>query len=336
MKKLLLAAVFLLLAASPAAAQTVLQLALPTPETHPRNQALALWAQSVARRSNGELVIAFQHGVTDYSGARIPAAVAEGVYDLGVSGWWHLSRYAPDYAVASLPIFYGRDIEAMRRTFDGTLGQALRDKLEQALRLRVIGPSLDLGFGHVFVATKPVKAYGDLQGRDIRVPGGGADLARFLAFKATPRRVAVSDLADALRRNLIDGLLTTHNFIADAALWEAGVQHAFLDNQVFYYYTPIINRARWEALFDDERLWLVEGWQATIGKMRAMTADRQSRSRALAARGGVQFVEASAEQRQAMRATLLEEQSAVAAALEIDPKIIALAKSLLEAQPPKR
>lgn len=333
MKKLLLAAIFLLFTASPAAAQTVLQFALPTPETHPRNQALAKWANNVAKQSQGQLLIALRHGETDYSSARIPAAVAEGAYDLGAPGWWHLSRYAPDFAIVSLPIFYGRDVDALRRIFDGALGRVLKDKLEEVLRVRVIGQTLDLGFGHIYSTAKPIKAYADINGLNIRVPGGSADLARYLVFDATPRRVAVPDLADALRREHIGGLLATHNFVADAALWEAGVRHGFLDNQVFYFYTPIINRSRWESLFDDERLWLTESWVLTLDEMRRITADRQERSRAIALRSGVQFTEASPEQRTKMRATLLEEQPAVAAALEIDPKIVELAKSLLDTPP---
>lgn len=333
MKKLLLAAVFLLFAVSSAAAQTVLNFALPTPETHPRNQALARWADVVKSRSGGQLTVSFRHGVTEYPGARIPAAVAEGVYDLGAPGWWHLARYAPDYALPSLPMFYGWDIQTLRPLFDGRLGEALRDKLEQALRVRVLGNPLDLGFGQIFTANKPVKTYADLQGLNIRVPGGGADLARYLVFEATPRRVAVRDLADALRRQLVGGLLATDNFVADSALWDVGVRHGFIDNQVFYHYTPIINRARWEALFDDERIWLMESWAAALSEMRLLMASRQERSRTLAARNGVQFVEVPAAERRTMRGTLLEEQKAVAKALEIDPQIVELASSLLDAKP---
>ncbi len=330
MKILLFAAVLLLAATYPAAAQTVLQFALPTPETHPRNQALVRWADAVATKSEGQLLIAILHGATDYPGSRIPAAVAEGVYDLGAPGWWHLSRYAPDFAVASLPIFYGRDVDPIHEAYDGALGQELKNRLEEALRIRVIGRSLDLGFGQIYSAAKPIKVYEDLQGLNFRVPGGGADLARYLAFDATPRRIAVRDLADALRRKLVGGLLATHNFVADAALWEVGVRYAFLDNQVFYHYTPIINRARWEALFDDERLWLVESWEAAVDDLRRMTAERQTRARAAAAQAGVQYIEASGEQRQTMRSTLLEEQTAVVSALEIDPEIVKLATLLLD------
>ncbi len=319
----------MLMAVCPAGAQTVLQFALPTPEAHPRNQALMRWADAVAARSKRQLIVALTHGVTDYEGARIPAAVAEGVYDMAAPGWWHMSRYVPDFGLPSLPMFYGQDRDTMRQLFDSAFGEELNDKLEAALRVRVIGRPLDLGFGQIYVAGKAVKTYEDLQGRNIRVPGGGADLARYLVFGATPRRISVRDLADALRRNLIGGLLATHNFVADAALWEVGIRHAFLDNQVFYQYTPIINRTRWEALFDEERAWLTETWEVTIDAMRLMAAERQARSRALAMQNGVTFIEASEEQRKTMRDRLLEEQPAVAAALNIDPKAVERARATL-------
>ena len=333
MKKLLLAAVILFIAGSSSAAQTVLQFALPTLEIHPRNQALLLWADDLKARSKDQLTIAFQHGVTNYPGTRIPAAVAEGVYDLGAPGWWHLSLFVPSFSISSLPMFYGQDIQDLRRVLDGGLSEALHERLEQALQLRVLGSSLDLGFGHIFTTVKPVKAHADLQGLNIRVSGGTADLARYLVFEATPRRIAARHLASALRRKLVGGLLATHNFVVDAALWEVGVQHGFLDNQIFYYYTPVINRARWEALLDEERVWLAESWAAALNQMRQLMANRQDRSRAVAARSGMQFVEVPRGQRQRMRKALMEEQGTVAKALEIDTKLIELARSLLSSKP---
>ena len=331
LKKLLLAAVVLLLAVSSSAAQTVLRLALPTLETHPRNQALTVWAGAIKTQSKGQLAIVFHHGVTDYPGARIPAAVADGVYEIGVPGWWHLSRYAPDYAISSLPMFYGREIQTLRPLFDGSLGTALRDKLEQALRVRLLGKPLDLGFGQVYTTSQPVKTYADLKGLNIRVPGSGADLARYLLFEATPRRIGVHDLADALQRQLVGGLLATHNFVVDAALWKVGVRHGFIDNQVFYY-TPIINRARWETLLDDERVWLVESWAGALTEMRQLVASRQAQSRAVAVRSVIKFVELPFEERRRIRGKLLDEQNVVAKALKIDSGIVELAQSLLNAK----
>ena len=117
---------------------------------------------------------------------------------------------------------------------------------------------------------------------------------------------------------------------ADAALWKEGVRHAFIDNQVLYQYSPIVNRVGWDALSDDNRRVLTESWAATLAGMRKAMADRQKKARALAAQNGVTYVEASADARASMRATLMKEQPAIAAALDIDPKLVARAKALLE------
>lgn len=330
MKKTLYAALLLLLTAFPAAAGTVFQFALPTPESHPRNQALRLWADAVARASGGQLVIVLRHSVKGYTGDRISAAVAEGVYDMAAPGWWNIARYAPDFALPSLPMFYGRDRDVLTPLFDGALYDLLTDRLEQALRVHVIGRPLELGFGQIYTSVRAINGYDDLKGLNIRVPGGGADLARYLVFEATPRRVAIRDLADALRQKLVGGLLATHSFVADAALWKEGVRHAFIDNQVLYQYSPIVNRIGWDALSDDNRRVLMESWAATLTGMRKAMADRQKKARALAAQNGVAYVEASADARGSMRATLMKEQPAIAAALDIDPKLVARAKALLE------
>ncbi len=331
MKKLLFAAMIFLAAVFPAAAQTVIQFALPTPETHPRNQALSLWASAVAARSSGRLIVKLHHGVTDYPGGRIAAAVAEGAYDMAAPGWWHISRIAPAFGLSALPMFYGRSSETVNRFYDGDIGQALNDRLEQKLRVRVLGRRLNLGFGHIYTTGNPVKGFSDLQGLNIRVPGGGADLARYLVFGATPRRVPVRDLVEALRQKLVDGLLATHNFVSGASLWDVGIRHAFLDGQVFYQYTPIINRARWEALLDEERTWLAQSWETAVGDMRRIVAEYQMRSRDLAAKNGVTYVQPSEDQLKSMRSTLMEEQAAIMAALEIDPQLVARAQVILSA-----
>ncbi len=329
MKNSIIAALLIFMAVPAVLAQTVIGFALPTPAEHLRNQAVLLWAERVAAESGGKLTIDVRHGVTGYDGSRVPVAVAEGAYDMAAPGWWNLSRYAPDFALSSLPMFYGRERGLIQTFFDGETGAELDRSLEQALNVKVIGRRLDLGFGQIYLAAKAVRAYEDLKALNIRVPGGGADLARYLVFGATPRRIALRDLEDALRRKLIGGLLTTPAFVADAALWKAGIRYAFLDNQVFYQYTPIINRVRWEALAPEERDLLTRSWAATVDGSRRIVAARQARARAQLERNNVAFVEAPADARAAMRAKLMKEQPAIVAALEINPKLATRAQAVL-------
>jgi len=316
-------------ASPPATAQTTLVFALPTAADHPRNRAVARWAARVAKASGGALRIAVRSDATDYTGIRMLSAVAEGAVDMAAPGWWHVARFAPDFRLPALPMFYGRERALFYSVFDGAAGRELDARLEKALGVVVLGRRLDLGFGQIYLSARAVKTYEDLKGLNIRVPGGGADLARYLVFGATPRRVAPADLKDAFRRKLFGGLLTTHLFVRDAALWEVGVRFAFLDNQVFYQYTPIVNRVRWAALPQQSRDLLAQSWEALVDDSRRIVAERQAAARAEAARQGVAYVEATPDQRAAMRTRLMAEQPAIVKALEMDADFIARVQALL-------
>jgi C4-dicarboxylate-binding protein DctP len=331
MKILIVAAAVLLGCLQGVAAQTVIRFALPTAADHPRNQVLARWAGAVAKISDNRLTIEFRHGETRYDGSRILNAVAEGATDMAAPGWWLVSRFAPNFRVSALPMFYGRAAADMTAIFDGRLGQALDQSLERALPVKVLGRRIDLGFGHIYLAAAPVERYGDLRGLNVRVPGGSADLARYLVFGATPRRVAIAKLFDALRRKLIGGLLTTHAFVADAELWRAGVKFAFLDNQVFYQYTPVFNLARWRALPVEEREWLSRSWEESVDEMRAAAARRQAEGRAAAARQAVVFFEPDGDAVAAMRLELLKEQPALVKALGMNKAFVARVAAALAA-----
>ncbi len=322
----------LLACVQPAAAQTVIRFALPTVADHPRNQALARWAGSVAEMTDNRLTIEFLHGETRYEGSRILNAVAEGAVDMAAPGWWLTSRFEPNFRISALPLFYGRDAADAVAVFDGPLGQALDQSLEKVLRVKVLGRRIDLGFGQIYTTAKKVKDYAGLKGLNIRVPGGSADLARYLAFGATPRRIAISKLKEALRRKLVGGLLTTHAFVSGAELWRMGVIYAFLDNQVFYQYTPIINRTRWEGLTPQDRILLSQSWEEIVDEMRRDAARRQAAGRETAATNGVIFHEPDRNSLAAMRLEQLKEQPALIKALKMNPDFVARVQATLAAR----
>ena len=318
MKPLFFAVALVFICLQSVAAQTVIEMALPTAKEHIRNRALELWAAKVAAESGNRFVIKLRHDETRFDGANILNAVAEGVFDMAVPGWWHVARIVPNYRVSALPVFYGRGPDDAAAIFDGPLGTELDSALEQALNVKVFGRRIDLGLGQIYLSDKNAKSYADLEGLNIRVPGGSDDLARYLVFGATPRRVPLAGLKNALRDKLIGGLLTTHSFVRDEALSDAGIKFGFIDDQVFYQYTPIMNRRRWEAFSGAERALLMRSWEATVDEMRSFAAREQAAARDATAGKGVIFFAPPNADRKAMRQTLLQEQSALIEALGMD------------------
>ena len=298
-----------------AAAQTVIEVALPTAPDHLRNRVLESWVRNVALQSSNRITIQLRHGATRYEGSGIVNVVAEGAFDMAVPGWWHISRIVPEFRVSALPMFYGQSRETVVGIFDGALGQELDGLLEQTINVKVLGRRIELGAGHLYVSTRKVVTQQDIDGLNIRVPGGSSDLARYLAFGAIPRRVALTELKGALRNGLVDGLLTTHSYVLEAALLDAGVKFAFLDRELFYQYTPIINRARWESFSADERALLAETWERAVDGMRRAAIDAQAGVMAALVQQGIEYVEPSPESLKAARDKLMLEQPALVTSL---------------------
>lgn len=313
------------------AAQTVIEVALPTAKEHIRNQALERWAATVMADSGGQLVIKLRHDETRFDGANVVNAVAEGVFDMAAPGWWHVARIAPNFRVSALPAFYGRSGEDAMAVFDGPLGRELDGALEQAINVKVLGRRINLGEGQIYLSARKVDTYADLEGLNIRVPGGSDDLARYLVLGAVPRRVPLANLKSAMQDGLIGGLLTTHSFVRDEALWDAGVKYAFLDDQVFYQYTPIMNRRRWDSFSDADRALLTNSWNAAVDDMRGFAAREQAAARDAVSQNGITFTAPSKDDRKAMRLNLLREQPALVTALEMDQGFVDRVQAALEA-----
>lgn len=319
-----------------AAAQTVIEVALPTAKEHIRNQALERWAARVAAESGNRLVVKLRHDEIRFDGANVLNAVAEGVFDMAVPGWWHVARIVPNFRVSALPAFYGRSADDAIAIFDGPLGRELDGALEQALNVRVLGRRINLGLGQIYLSARKAESYTDLEGLNIRVPGGSDDLARYLVFGATPRRVPLANLKSAMQDGLIGGLLTTHSFVRDEALWGAGVKYAFIDDQVFYQYTPIMNRRRWDSFSDGERTLLSKSWEAAVEDMRGFAARHQATAREAAAQKGVTFAAPSTDDRKAMRRKMLQEQPALVTSLGLDKAYVDRVQAALDAIDKKR
>jgi TRAP-type C4-dicarboxylate transport system substrate-binding protein len=335
MKTVLCALALLIAGLQPVAAETVFEVALPTAKEHIGNRVLQRWVDLVALRSGKRLAIRLLHSATRYEGAQIATAVAEGAFDMAVPGWWHLSQIVPEYRISALPMFYGRGRDDGVAVFDGPLGRELDASLEAGLNVQVLGRRIELGIGHVYLARK-VEKYADFSDLNIRVPGGTGDLARFLAFGATPRRVDLVKVKDTLRERLIDGLLTTHTYVRDEALWKTGVKFAFLDSELFYQYTPIVNRARWNALSDGERATLTQSWEETVEDMRAAAMREQAAARDAGAQNGIDFATPPESEIRSMRERLMQEQPALVQSLGMNADFVNRVQAALEARDNRR
>lgn len=321
----------LAISAAPAvAAPDKVDVSLETSPNHVRNISMDRWAKKLTKMSGGDLKIVIFHGASKYKGTNVPTALGQGVLDMGAPAWVHTSKFLPDHNMASLPMFYGANRNVVHTIFDGEIGKALNDQFEKKFKVKVIGPWFDLGFGEMFFTKKEVKSHADLKGLRMRIPGGAANLARFRIFGATPQKIAWPDVPQALTRNLVDGLLTTHESVRSAKLWDSGLKYAYDDNQMFFQYIPTISKRKWDSLKPANQKLIVDSWVQMIPETRKFAEERQISARADGARMGIKRLDGNPADLKKMRAMLMKEQAAIVKQLKMDPKLVARTQVLVD------
>lgn len=317
---LLTALVWALTALLPAAAEpATFRISLNTSPNHVRNIALEGFISELKARAGDKLDVQLFPSGQLFKGPDVPKALAQGSLEMGVPIILYVSRIVPNAGVTDLPMFYGRDIEDIHRVFDGPAGARLNAEIEQKLQVKILGPYLDLGFGSVFTTDRPIKKVADLAGLKLRVPGSPGGLKRYAAADAAAVSIPFADVPLALSQGTVDGLMTTHETIRSAKLWESGLKYAFDDRQVFLQYVPMIGRPTWDKMDEETRRIVVKVWADTIDNARDLAARRQAEARKEGIANGIRAVTGDPADLRAFREKLMREQNAIIKEVGIDP-----------------
>jgi TRAP-type C4-dicarboxylate transport system substrate-binding protein len=206
----------------------------------------------------------------------------------------------------------------------------MKDRLEKKLRVKIVGDFMDLGYGSIFSTGKEIKSHADMSGMKFRTPPGAATIARFKVFGTNPVSIPFSDVPLALTQGTVDGLMTTHETVRSAKLWDSGVKFAYNDQQAFLQYVPMVSRVQWDKLTPAVRDIITNTWAETVGPARSFAKKRQADAQVEGAKNGIKTIEASAPDLAAMRAKLLSQQDAIVKQLSMDPDFVARVAAALK------
>ena len=324
----LLAVSGMLLSASGAvAASYKLHISLETPPTHIRNVSVEKFAEDLRKKSNGRLDIKVFHASSQYKGANVPVALAQGALDMGIVGSWYTSKLVPEAGASLLPMFYGVSPDVFHKVWDGPAGDTLNTMMEKKMRVKIIGKWLDLGYGTIFTTKKQITKPQDLTGMKMRVPGGAATVYRYKTFGANPVSIPFADVPQALQRGTVDGFMSNQEAVRSAKLWETGVKYALYDRQAFYQYVPMISLKTWNSYPQDIKDIITSTWNDSIIAMREIVAKQQLKARKINTQNGIKTTIPKASDLEAMRKKLMATQPTVVRELGISQDFINLVKS---------
>lgn len=323
--KILIAATSIVLAAGQMAMADAIpfRISLNTGPNHVRNIALKSFVDKLSQRTAGRLDVQVFPSSQLFKGPDVPKALAQGGIEMGVPIILYISRIVPNAGIMDLPMFFGRSIDEIHAVMDGAAGAELNAEIEAKLKVKIIGPYLDLGHGSIFTTETPAVSLAALKGLKLRVPGSSAARARYDSLGADSVSISFANVPIALAQKTVDGLMTTHETIRSAKLWESGLKYAIDTQGTFLQYVPMIGNPIWEKLGPELQKIVVDSWNETVGGARALAAERQASARKEGIANGIKAVQATAAELASFRDKLMKRQDEIIKAARIDPAFAA-------------
>src|SRR5512146_876749 len=276
-----------------ALAQTKMRISLDTNASHVRNISAEAFAALLSKSVGNKLAVEVYPSAQLFRDRDIPKALRQNAVEMGIPGTWLLDGVEPNTAIQTLPMFYGVDENTVHKIMDGKLGQFLNKRMEERLKVKILGKWMDLGFQHFYSVNKPINNYSDLKGMKIRFPGGSANAARIKDLGASPTMIPWPDLPLALSQGVVEGVTTTHQSAVTAKLWDSGLKYSFEDFQFFGQYVPMVNLNFWNKQPKDVQDAILAAWVGTVDHERKIAHDAQIEARETLIKHGMKIATAS-------------------------------------------
>jgi TRAP-type C4-dicarboxylate transport system substrate-binding protein len=272
-----------------------MRVSLDTAPSHVRIVSIVDYLKKIEEATGGKVVSEVFHSGQLYADLNVAKALLQGQVDMAAPGAWTQTGIVSDCDFCQLPAFYGQPIETTEKAADGKAGALIVKQIEGKLKVKVVGPWLDLGFQNWYTTKKALNSSDDIKGLKIRSPGGAGISWRIGFFGGIPNTTAWPNVPLALSQGTFDGFVSTNESVATAKLWEAGVRYSYQDHQYVGQYMPMISDAFWTKLGPDLQKVMIEVWRNNIATYRANAAASQARARKLLEDNGVVFTDPSPE-----------------------------------------
>jgi len=289
---------------------------------HIQTKIVERFVKTVNERLGNEINATHYHSGVLFRDKDVVKALERGQVEMAVPGNWHLDKYERKAGVFLLPSFYSLSYEELNTLRDGEYGAKIDRAIEQRTGTIVLGRWIDLGYAHIYSLDKPIKKYADLKGMRIRVAGGAANIARMQALGANAVSIPWGDLPSAIKEGKIDGILTTHESVASAKLWEDGVLYCFENNDYFPMYIPLLSRRFYEKIPPNTREELRNIWELQVDEARKEAALSQAKARELLIKNGVKMTAPTKQTKEDAQKKLQKAEKELLLQLGLDPLFV--------------
>ena len=301
-----------------------LRCSLDTAPSHVRNVSVVDYLKQVEDATGGKIVSEVFHSGQLYPDINVGKALLQGQVDMAVPGGWTQTGIVSDCDFVQLPDFYGQPIDVTHMATDGKPGAFVEHQLETKLRVKILGPWIDLGFQNWYSTKKPLETIADVKGLKVRSPGGAGISWRINLFGGVANTTAWPNVPLALSQGTFDAFVSTDESVKTAKLWEAGVRHCYADHQYVGQYVPMIAQSFWGKVSPEHQKIMLDLWAKNIAGYRANAALAQSNARKTLEENGVTFADPSKETLSASRKVMRDDIATLIRDAKLSPDIVRL------------
>ncbi len=297
------AGVLLALAATGAAtaAEFTLRLNHTLPAVSIRQTHAELFRDTIAKATNGRIEVQiFPAGQLYRNDQDTIKALRSGAIEGGMVTTGDLGLFEPAFNLYEAPFLYP-DYAHLDAVIDSPVGKEVFDRLER-LGLKALAHT-DAGSAALFIKPRPVHTVDDLKGMRLRAAAGQIQIKAFELMGVSSIQLPFPDVAPALERGVIDGLVSTPAAASSAKLGELAKNVTWTRHQLF---PPVIvvNLAWWNRLPPDLREAVQNAMPAFTREARRINVEAEKKALETLRKQGATIIELTPAAQQGFRARL--------------------------------
>lgn len=212
------------------------------PPVHIASKISEAWCQEIEKRTNGEVKFMHMAGGQLLKPDKVFEGVVQGIADAGFTNLAYTRGRFPEMEMCDLPL--GMPSGWVSTHVVNKFYEKYKPKeFDKAQILFFVGSGPNL----ISTTDKPVKTLADLGGETLRATGRIADTAS--ALGATSRPIAIGETYEAVKRNVISGVMLPLETMKSFRLGEV-LKYCTADWQVGNIYTfyAVMNKNKWNKL----------------------------------------------------------------------------------------
>lgn len=241
------------------------------PAGHPITQGGQKFADLVAQKSGGKMMVKLFPGGVLGGDVQVLSAVQGGTIDMTSMNSGILQGQVKEYAVVDFPFLFNDPKEA-DTIMDGPVGKQLADKLPEKGLVHLT--YYELGFRNLTNSKRPIKTAEDIAGLKIRVIQSPIYIDTFTALGGNAVPMPFPEVYTALEQKTIDGqenpfTVIEANKFQEVQKYLAGTRHIY-NPQSF-----VMSKKTWDRLNKEEQDILLAAAKESQAFQRKVSRDAQ-------------------------------------------------------------